>query len=185
MIAQAAAAGLRHLRHGRRSPPHVFRRRRAEAERLLRGHYATETWGVKALAEHLHVRFHLPWTFLDHPTGRERTPGACGARGVAARGHGAVVFRVRRHPCALASMRLDTAGAAWLTISVQLGFVVGRSYRRSSRFPTAGPPAGWSRRARASPVSRPSAWPSRPAPERGCAADDHRRGAGGRVIRRA
>src|SRR6266700_2135535 len=33
------------------------------------GHYATETVGVKALAEHLHVRFHLPWTFLDHPTG--------------------------------------------------------------------------------------------------------------------
>jgi len=33
------------------------------------GHYATETVGVKALAEHLHGRFNLPWMFLDHPTG--------------------------------------------------------------------------------------------------------------------
>lgn len=36
---------------------------------VLAGHYATETVGVKALAEHLHNRFGLPWTFLDHPTG--------------------------------------------------------------------------------------------------------------------
>jgi len=33
------------------------------------GHYATETFGVKALAEHLSVQFGLPWEFLDHPTG--------------------------------------------------------------------------------------------------------------------
>jgi dinuclear metal center YbgI/SA1388 family protein len=33
------------------------------------GHYATETFGVKALAEHLSKKFRLPWTFLDHPTG--------------------------------------------------------------------------------------------------------------------
>lgn len=33
------------------------------------GHYATETFGVKALAAHLSERFKLPWTFLDHPTG--------------------------------------------------------------------------------------------------------------------
>lgn len=33
------------------------------------GHYATETFGVKALAEHLSARFGLPWMFLDHPTG--------------------------------------------------------------------------------------------------------------------
>jgi dinuclear metal center YbgI/SA1388 family protein len=33
------------------------------------GHYATETFGVKALAEHLSRRFRVPWTFLDHPTG--------------------------------------------------------------------------------------------------------------------
>lgn len=33
------------------------------------GHYATETFGVKALAAELETRFGLPWTFLDHPTG--------------------------------------------------------------------------------------------------------------------
>lgn len=33
------------------------------------GHYATETFGVKALAADLSHRFKLPWTFLDHPTG--------------------------------------------------------------------------------------------------------------------
>ena len=33
------------------------------------GHYATETVGVKALAEHLAERFGVPWEFQDHPTG--------------------------------------------------------------------------------------------------------------------
>lgn len=33
------------------------------------GHYATETVGVRALAEHLGTRFTLPWEFHDHPTG--------------------------------------------------------------------------------------------------------------------
>jgi dinuclear metal center YbgI/SA1388 family protein len=33
------------------------------------GHYATETFGVKALAEALDRKFRLPWTFVDHPTG--------------------------------------------------------------------------------------------------------------------
>jgi dinuclear metal center YbgI/SA1388 family protein len=36
---------------------------------LYGGHYATETFGVKALTAHLSRKFHLPWTFLDHPTG--------------------------------------------------------------------------------------------------------------------
>jgi len=33
------------------------------------GHYATETFGVKALAADLSRRFRVPWMFLDHPTG--------------------------------------------------------------------------------------------------------------------
>lgn len=33
------------------------------------GHYATETFGVKALASHLSKEFKLPWEFIDHPTG--------------------------------------------------------------------------------------------------------------------
>src|SRR5438552_3366456 len=36
---------------------------------LYGGHYATETFGVKALAEHLSKKFRVPWVFLDHPTG--------------------------------------------------------------------------------------------------------------------
>jgi dinuclear metal center YbgI/SA1388 family protein len=33
------------------------------------GHYATETFGVKALAAHMSKKFRVPWTFLDYPTG--------------------------------------------------------------------------------------------------------------------
>jgi dinuclear metal center YbgI/SA1388 family protein len=33
------------------------------------GHYATETFGVKALAAVLSKKFRVPWTFLDHPSG--------------------------------------------------------------------------------------------------------------------
>ena len=33
------------------------------------GHYATETFGIKALAAHLSTEYGLPWEFLDHPTG--------------------------------------------------------------------------------------------------------------------
>lgn len=33
------------------------------------GHYATETFGVKALAGLLSRKFGLPWEFVDHPTG--------------------------------------------------------------------------------------------------------------------
>ena len=33
------------------------------------GHYATETFGVKALAAELSKKFNVTWKFLDHPTG--------------------------------------------------------------------------------------------------------------------
>jgi dinuclear metal center YbgI/SA1388 family protein len=33
------------------------------------GHYATETFGVRAVAEHLENEFDLPWKFLEAPTG--------------------------------------------------------------------------------------------------------------------
>jgi dinuclear metal center YbgI/SA1388 family protein len=36
---------------------------------LYGGHYATETFGVKALAAHLSQKFGVSWVFLDHPTG--------------------------------------------------------------------------------------------------------------------
>jgi dinuclear metal center YbgI/SA1388 family protein len=40
-----------------------------EMNLLLGGHYATETFGVKALVAHLSKRFKIPWTFIDCPTG--------------------------------------------------------------------------------------------------------------------
>jgi dinuclear metal center YbgI/SA1388 family protein len=36
---------------------------------LLGGHYATETFGVKALAAHLSKRCNIPWAFINSPTG--------------------------------------------------------------------------------------------------------------------
>ena len=36
---------------------------------LLAGHYATETFGVRALAASVEERFGVPWEFLDFPTG--------------------------------------------------------------------------------------------------------------------
>jgi dinuclear metal center YbgI/SA1388 family protein len=37
---------------------------------LYAGHYATETFGVRALAAHLAREFAVEWVFVDHPTGR-------------------------------------------------------------------------------------------------------------------
>lgn len=36
---------------------------------LYGGHYATETFGVRAVGERLAERFGVSWTFIDHPTG--------------------------------------------------------------------------------------------------------------------
>ncbi len=36
---------------------------------IYAGHYATETFGVKALAGHIGKKYGLPWEFIDHPTG--------------------------------------------------------------------------------------------------------------------
>ena len=36
---------------------------------IYAGHYATETLGVRALAEHLAATFDVPWTFIAAPTG--------------------------------------------------------------------------------------------------------------------
>ena len=40
-----------------------------EINLILGGHYATETFGVKALAAHLSQKFLIPSEFLSHPTG--------------------------------------------------------------------------------------------------------------------
>jgi len=69
MIAQAAAAGLDTFVTGEGAHHTFFDAEELRLNVFYAGHYATETVGVKALAEHLQARFHLPWSFLDHPTG--------------------------------------------------------------------------------------------------------------------
>lgn len=68
-IAQAAREGVDTFITGE-GPHHSY----TAAEELgvnlfYGGHYATETFGVKALAAHVARRFRVPWEFLDHPTG--------------------------------------------------------------------------------------------------------------------
>jgi len=36
---------------------------------IYAGHYATETLGVRALAQHVSERFGVPWSFVAAPTG--------------------------------------------------------------------------------------------------------------------
>jgi dinuclear metal center YbgI/SA1388 family protein len=69
MIAQAAAAGLDTFITGEGRHHSFFDAEELGLNVFYAGHYATETLGVKALAEHIASRFNLPWTFLDHPTG--------------------------------------------------------------------------------------------------------------------
>lgn len=68
-LTKAAAEGVDTFITGE-GPHHTF----ALAEEvginvLYAGHYATETFGVKALSDHLARKFKLTWEFLDHPTG--------------------------------------------------------------------------------------------------------------------
>lgn len=68
-VARAAAEGVDTFITGE-GPHHSF----TAAEELgvnlfYGGHYATETFGVKALAAHVAQRFGVPWEFINHPTG--------------------------------------------------------------------------------------------------------------------
>ncbi len=68
-IAAAATAGLDTFITGEGAHHTTFDALEAGINVLYAGHYATETVGVKALAEHLGGRFGLAWEFHDHPTG--------------------------------------------------------------------------------------------------------------------
>jgi dinuclear metal center YbgI/SA1388 family protein len=69
MVAAARTAGLDAYITGEGEHHHFFDAEEGELNLFLGGHYATEVWGVRALAQHLEERFGLPWTFIDHPTG--------------------------------------------------------------------------------------------------------------------
>lgn len=68
-IGEAAATGLDTYITG--EGPHwtFFDAEELGVNVFYAGHYATETVGVKALAEHVRTKFSIPWVFLDHPTG--------------------------------------------------------------------------------------------------------------------
>lgn len=69
MIASAIDAGLDAYITGEGAHHTYFDAMEGGINVYYAGHYATETWGVRALAAHLEQRFDLPWTFLDAPTG--------------------------------------------------------------------------------------------------------------------
>jgi dinuclear metal center YbgI/SA1388 family protein len=69
LITQAAEAGLDTFVTGEGTHHTYFDAEEAGVNLIYAGHYATETVGVKALAQHLKDRFGLPWEFIDHPTG--------------------------------------------------------------------------------------------------------------------
>ncbi len=69
MIEAAREAGLDAFITGEGSHHNYFDAREGEINLYLGGHYATEVWGVRALARQLAERFDLPWEFIDQPTG--------------------------------------------------------------------------------------------------------------------
>ena len=69
MIEEAAAAGIDTFITGEVKHHHFFDAEDLGVNVILGGHYATETVGVRALAEHVGARYRLPWDFIDHPTG--------------------------------------------------------------------------------------------------------------------
>ncbi|MDB4950871.1 MAG: NGG1p interacting factor 3 protein [Gemmatimonadetes bacterium] len=69
MVGAAAAAGLDAFITGEGAHHNYFDAEEGGVNLFLGGHYATETWGVKALARHLEEKFGIAWEFIDHPTG--------------------------------------------------------------------------------------------------------------------
>jgi dinuclear metal center YbgI/SA1388 family protein len=69
LIPQAAAAGLDTYITGEGQHWTYFDAEELHLNVFYAGHYATETVGVKALAQHVSQKFSVPWVFLDHPTG--------------------------------------------------------------------------------------------------------------------
>jgi dinuclear metal center YbgI/SA1388 family protein len=68
-LGAARASGLDAFITGEGAHHNFFDAEEGGINLYLGGHYATETWGVRALGEHLSTRFSLPWTFIDYGTG--------------------------------------------------------------------------------------------------------------------
>jgi dinuclear metal center YbgI/SA1388 family protein len=67
--ASAREAGLDAFVTGEGAHHNFFDAEEGGVNLFLGGHYATEVWGVRALAAQLEAKFGLPWVFIDHPTG--------------------------------------------------------------------------------------------------------------------
>lgn len=68
-IAEALATGSDTLITGEGAHHTYFDAMELGLNVIFAGHYATEQVGVQALAQHLGLRFKLPWEFHRHPTG--------------------------------------------------------------------------------------------------------------------
>ncbi|MBT8335327.1 MAG: Nif3-like dinuclear metal center hexameric protein [Gemmatimonadetes bacterium] len=66
---EAATQGLHAVITGEAAHHHFADAHELGLHLLLAGHYATETFGVRALGSHLADRFGLTVEFLDHPSG--------------------------------------------------------------------------------------------------------------------
>lgn len=69
MLDAASAAGLDVLVTGEAQHHHAIEAAELGVSVLLGGHYATEVWGVRALAAILEDRFGIEGRFVDSPTG--------------------------------------------------------------------------------------------------------------------
>jgi dinuclear metal center YbgI/SA1388 family protein len=67
LFPQIAALGYHAFVTGEPAEPTLHAAQELGAHFLAGGHYATETFGIKALAERLAERFDLEWEFLDLP----------------------------------------------------------------------------------------------------------------------
>jgi dinuclear metal center YbgI/SA1388 family protein len=68
-VAKAAAAGIDTFITGEGPHWSYTLAEELQVNLFYAGHYATETFGVKAAAELLARKLALPWQFIDHPTG--------------------------------------------------------------------------------------------------------------------
>nr|MDP9491439.1 Nif3-like dinuclear metal center hexameric protein [Actinomycetota bacterium] len=67
LIKEAAAEGYDAYITGEPAEPTLHLARELGIHFLAGGHYATETFGIKALAESLADKFSLEWEFVDVP----------------------------------------------------------------------------------------------------------------------
>lgn len=68
-VGKAAAEGVDTFITGEGPHDSYTRAEELGVNLIYAGHYATETFGVKALAAEASRRFGVPWEFIDHPTG--------------------------------------------------------------------------------------------------------------------